>query len=94
MVKQKQDPKHNFSEISYVLGIVSIVLAFFQPLAGLIFGVIGLNLSRKQKTELSKKAKTLNIIGIIAGIVLLIALTVITYYLNLGGINLYNFPSA
>lgn len=33
---------------SYTLGIVSIVLAFFTPLAGLIFGIIGLAKAKKK----------------------------------------------
>ena len=45
------------SQVSYILGIVSIVTAFFTPLAGIIFGVIGLIQSKKQKTPLSKKSK-------------------------------------
>jgi len=84
----------DFSEVGYVLGIVSIVLAFFQPLAGIIIGVIGFSHSRKHKEGLSKRARTLNIIAIIVGIVILAVLTILTYVLKSSGINLYNFPSA
>jgi hypothetical protein len=87
------DKKRDFSEIGYVLGIVSIVLAFFQPLAGIIIGVIGYIHSKKQKEGLSKKARVLNLIGIIVGIVILIALVIMTYYLGSTGVNLYNFPT-
>lgn len=82
MVKKDGD----FSEISYVLGIVSIVLAFFQPLAGFIFGVIGFVHSKKQKTELSKKAKKLNTIGIVLSIIFFIVTVILTAYFTTKGI--------
>jgi len=50
-------------EVSYVLGIISIVMAFFQPIAGFVFGVIGFLQSRSHKTPLSEKAKKLSIIA-------------------------------
>jgi len=81
--------------IAYILGIVSIVMAFFSPLAGLIFGVIGFVQSKKQKTDLSKKAKKLNIIGIILSIILFIISIILTFYLTSQSIsNLANFPIA
>ena len=60
----------------YILGILSIVFAFFLPLAAVILGIIGLALNRREK---SKKAKVLNIIGIILGAVLFIAGLVVAY---------------
>ena len=61
VVKDKSD-KIDFSQTSYLLGIVSIVMAFFTPLLGLAFGIIGLVQSAKQKTKISKLSKKLNII--------------------------------
>tara|TARA_Y100000034_G_scaffold34251_1_gene41980 strand:+ start:6523 stop:6789 length:267 start_codon:yes stop_codon:yes gene_type:complete len=85
--------KEDFSIASYVLGIVSIVLAFFTPLAGLILGIIGLRLSKKQKSELSKKAKKYNTVGIILSLVFFIITISIAAYFTAQGINnLPNFP--
>ena len=93
MADKKRELSGNFGEISYVLGIVSIVMALFQPLAGLIFGIVGLTFSRRKETGLSKKSKTLNIIGIVLSLVLLVVVVVLSYYLDLQGISTF-FPSA
>ena len=82
--------KKDFSDVSYTVGIISIVLAFFQPLAGLILGVIGFNHSKKQKTDLSKRAKKFSIIGIILGFIFLVV-SILAMVLNLG--YLTNFPA-
>ena len=66
MAKKEED----FSEISYILGIVSVVMAFFTPLAGFVFGVIGYVQSKKQNPPMSKKAKKLSTIGMVIGIIL------------------------
>ncbi len=80
--------KIDFSLTSYILGIVSIVLAFFQPLAGLTFGIIGFIQSKKQKTPLAKKSKKLNTIGIILSAVFLAISIFIVVYSMLTGTNL------
>lgn len=85
--------KKDLSVVSYILGIISIVLAFFNSPAGLVFGVIGFIQSKKQKTELSKKAKKLNKIGIILSIILLAISIAITAYLTTKGLS-SNFPLA
>jgi len=72
--------KEDFSSTSYTLGIISVVLGFLSPLAGLIFGVIGFQLSKKPNDDLSKKAKKLNKIGIIISIVVLIVLIALNIY--------------
>lgn len=77
----------DFSEVSYILGIMSIVTAFFLPLAGFILGIIGLVHSKKQKTALSKKARKFNIIGIILSIILFIVTILAATYLSLLGAN-------
>lgn len=76
------DKKTDFSLVSYTFGIISIVLAFFTPIAGLVFGIIGVVQSKKQKTALSLKAKKLSTIGIVLSIILLIVSLVITYFLT------------
>ena len=82
--------KIDFPQTSYILGIISIVTAFFTPLLGLTLGIIGLVQSTKQKTKISKVSKKLNIIGIIASIAIL-AVT-ITFLLINGGLE--TFPLA
>ncbi len=74
------DKKTDFSLVSYTFGIMSIVLAFFTPFAGLVFGIIGVVQSKKQKTALSLKAKKLSTIGIVLSVILLIVSLVITYF--------------
>jgi len=79
--------EEDFSEVSYVLGIISIVTAFFLPLAGFILGTIGLIHSKKQKTKLSEKAKKLNIVGIILSIILFVVTILAATYLTILGTN-------
>lgn len=76
MAKKEGD----FSEISYVFGVMSIVLAFFTPLAGIIFGILGIVQSQKQKTQLAERARKLSIIGIILSIVLFIVIVILSYF--------------
>ena len=59
----------DFSQTSYIFGIVSIVMALFTPLLGLVFGIVGLVQSAKQKTDVSRLAKKLNIIGIVLSVI-------------------------
>ncbi len=76
MVEKKED----YSQTSYLLGIISIVLSIFTPLAGFIFGIIGLSHSKKQSTQLSKRAKKLNVIGITISIILFIVYVTLAIY--------------
>jgi len=69
MVDQKR-------EVAYIFGILSIVIALFIPLAGIILGIIGLF---QNKRDNSRKAKIMNIIGIVLGTLLFIATLVVTY---------------
>ena len=64
--------------VAYILGILSVVLAFFQPLPGIIIGIIGLVQNKKDK---SKTAKMLNIVGIIIGVAMIILLILLSKYL-------------
>ena len=69
---------------SYTFGILSIVFAFFIPLAGVTLGVVGLFLNKKEKSKIAKK---LNIAGIIIGAIIFIATLALSYYLTT-----QNFP--
>ena len=75
--------------VAYILGIISIVMAFFQPLAGIVFGIIGLVQNKKEK---SKKAKKLNIIGIVLGVLMFVAVIAINVYLTYQAMNQGGFP--
>lgn len=81
--------KIDMKSVSYVLGILSIVFAFFSPFAGLIFGIIGLIQSNKLKFQ---KAKRLNIMGIILSAVFSIIQVIVQLYLT-NGLNSL-FPAA
>jgi len=82
--------KIDFALTSYILGIVSIVTAVFQPLLGIILGIIGLIQSNRQKTNISRLSKKLNIIGIVVGVVLF----AVTIILLLKQKSFLNFPIA
>ncbi|MBD3354497.1 hypothetical protein GF361_00770 [Candidatus Woesearchaeota archaeon] len=79
MVKQKG--------VAYIFGILSIVLAFFQPLPAIIIAIVGLVENKKEK---SKTAKRLNVIGLVIAIVVLAITVGITVYLMQQGSA--NFP--
>jgi len=78
----KKSVKLDVEQMSYLLGIISIVFAFFQPLAGLILGVIGFRYSKRKETDISKKAKKYNTIGIVLGIVFLVLSIVASIFLT------------
>jgi len=76
--------KIDLKPVSYLLGILSIVFAFFSPFAGLILGIIGLTQSNKLKFQ---KAKRLNIVGIILSVVFSIIQVIAQLYLtNISGL--------
>ncbi|MBR9701699.1 DUF4190 domain-containing protein [Candidatus Pacearchaeota archaeon] len=80
--------------IAYVFGVLSIVMAFFTPLAGIVFGIIGLVQSKKEKTPLSKRAKKLSTIGIVLSLILFAITIALTAYLATKGMGvLPNFPA-
>lgn len=68
--------KIDLASVSYVLGILSIVLAFFNPVAGLILGVIGFVHSKKNNVP---EARRLNVIGIVIGLVFIVLGFAVTY---------------
>lgn len=81
--------KIDFSQTSYIFGIVSIVMALFTPFLGLVFGIIGLVQSAKQKTEVSKLSKKLNIIGIVLSVIVF----AVGLFFLIKGINIPSLPS-
>lgn len=84
--------KIDFGLTSYIFGIASIVTAFFNPILGLVFGIIGLIQSFRQQTAVSRLAKKLNIIGLILS-VLVFAVGIFLYkYLLKSGL-LSSVPS-
>ncbi len=77
--------KQDSTLISYILGILSIVFAVLGSygITGIVLGIIGLKLNKDKKNPLYNKAKTLNKIGLILGIIIfvlsIIALIVLSY---------------
>jgi len=69
-----------FGLISYVLGIVAIVEAFFSPFAGIVLSIIGIAFSKKENSDFSRKGKKLNLIALIVGIIVLILTVLVAYY--------------
>ena len=80
--EMRESKEHLRSHSSYIIGIVAIVLSVFNPLPGVVLGIIGLVQSSRQKNDVSVKAKKYNIIAIILGLVF-IAVSVI---LSLSGL--------
>ncbi len=77
MAKENQE-----KGVAYILGIVSLALAFFQPLPAIIIGIVGLVQNKKEK---SKIAKTLNVLGIVVGVIVLaITIGLTVYYMSKG----------
>ena len=62
-----------------ILGIIGIVLLLFLPIASLAFGIIGFVQSSRQKNDLAKKGRILNLIPIILSVIL-IAVNIYLYY--------------
>jgi len=72
--------KEDYDSVNYILGIMSIVFGFISPLAGLVFGIIGVNLSGNQKSEMSKKGKKYSKIGIIISVIMLVITLSLSWY--------------
>ena len=71
----------DFSDASYILGVLSIVFGIIQPVLGFGIGISGLVLSFKNKSDMGKKAKILNIIGIVISAIIMLILIVGGSYL-------------
>jgi len=65
--------------VGYTLGILGIIFALISPFAGIVISIVGLFQSLKEKNELGRKAKILNIIGLILGVIVF-ALTILLVY--------------
>lgn len=77
MVRKEGD----FSEVSYVLGIASIVFGIMlQFMFGLGFGIIGFILVMKNSSRMAKKAKKFNTIGMVVNVGLLLLSLGLAYY--------------
>ena len=66
--------------VSYILGIVSIVMAFFQPIAGIILGIIGIKQSNRGEGALAKRGRKLSKTGIWIGVIIFVLLLAFTTY--------------
>lgn len=103
MAKKKVDKKkkvekkfgESFGISGFTLGVLSIIFAFIVPLFGIIFALVGFTLCFiQQKKNPTKKGKTgliLNIIGLVIGIALWIITITILYPLIED--QLANFPA-
>jgi len=69
--------------VGYIFGIIGLVMAFFIPFAGVVLGIIGLVQNRKEKGEFAKKAKILNILAIVVGVLIYIASVLLVSYSGL-----------
>lgn len=80
-MKKESAMKLDSNVVGYIMGVISIVMAFFTPLAGLIFGIVGLVKSSKTKY---KQGMKLNLIGVIASSLVFIGLIIVTYVIGIG----------
>ena len=71
----------DFGEISYALGVLSIVFGILQPVFGLGMGITGFILSMKDSSPISRKAKKLNVIGVVLSAVITLILVIGSSYL-------------
>ena len=63
----------------YILSIVALVFAFFNPLPALIIAIISLIQCSKQKNKLSQRGKVISVIGIIISIIFIIIALLISF---------------
>ena len=76
------EEKFDKASIAYTMGILSIVFAFTSSLTGIIVSLIGIFQSRGLK-----KARRLNVIGLILSIIMFIVNLVAGIYLSNSGLN-------
>jgi len=83
--------KIDLVSVAYVLGIISIVFAFFSPLAGLVLGIVGFIQSKKQGAV---RAKKLNMIGIILSVIFIVISVLFLIFAAKAGIDtIGSFPN-
>ncbi len=86
------EKKEGFGNTSYTLGIISIVLAFFSPLAGLIIGIVGLNLSKKERSSLALRGNKLSKVGLVLSAIILVIYIILAIVAISQGESAPNFP--
>lgn len=80
MVTKKSEKTEGFntSLVSYIISIVALVEAIVSPVAGIVLGIIGLSFSNKKDDSLAKRAKKMNIIAIILGILIFVLILIVS----------------
>lgn len=78
--------KHDFSQASYIMGILSIVFAIFNFPVGIVLGIIGVVLGKRQKTPLAARGRKFSTIGIIISLLMLLLAILIIGSLPSGGV--------
>lgn len=77
IIKEEVHVARDYS--NYTIGILSIVLSLITSwgIGGIILGIIGLVRIKSSKSTLSGKAKVLNTIGLILGIIIFIVTLIV-----------------
>ena len=72
--------------LAWSFGLASLILSITQPIAGILFGIVGLIMNSKQtkkgSNEWARAGKILSIIGIIVSIIATILIVVAFGYLS------------
>jgi len=89
MAKEEMNEARVYS--NYVIGILSIVLALLTSggIGGIVLGIIGLVRVKKDKGEIARKARNLNLIGLILGC----AMFILSVIISIMGAS-WNLPTA
>ena len=85
-IKEMADKNLNYGFASYILGIISIVLAVISPPSGLILGIIGLTFSKKEKSEVARRGEKFSKIAIIISVIFFALSLLAGYFIS------QNFP--
>lgn len=89
------EDKYSFEDkVNYILGLASIVAAFFNPMIGIVSAIVCLVLTKKEKSEIAKKSKKLAKIGLVLSIITLIILIVLAGISILQQVNSGAFPNS
>lgn len=67
-----------------LIGIISILSSFLQPLAGITLGIIGICNGWNKNTTLQKRGKLLSAVGIIISVLFWVVFIAIDIYFNSG----------
>ncbi len=88
-MKKGDEKSKESSSPGFLLGVISVILAVFSPVGGIIMGIVGLVFSRKKVYPEAKSGRVLNVIGIVLGIIMFILNVTLNLVLFYGGM----FPS-